>query len=65
MNHVKPVISNTQHGFIPHKSTDTNLAIVTDCIANSLDEGRQVDVIYIDFEKCFDKLDCQEYCLTN
>jgi len=52
---VKPVISTKQHGFVPEKSMVTNLAIVTGFLANrSLDERKQVDVIYIDFEKTFD-----------
>ena len=56
VNHVKSIISTKQHGFVPQKSTVTNLAIITDFIANTLDEGKQVDVIYIDFEKASDRV---------
>ena len=55
--YVKPVISIHQHGFVQQKSTATNLSIITDVVAKTLDQGKQVDVIYIDFEKAFDKVD--------
>ena len=55
--HVKPTISVSQHGFMKQRSTITNLAIITDVLAKALDNGKQVDVIYIDYEKAFDKVD--------
>ena len=56
LNHVKPAISAYQHGFLKHRSCTTNLAIVTDYIAKELDKGGQVDVIYTDLSKAFDKV---------
>lgn len=54
---VKNIISDTQHGFMSLRSTATNLAIITQYISNSLDVQRQVDVIYTDISKAFDRID--------
>ena len=49
-------LAEEQHGFCAHKSTVTNLAIVSHFIAQALDESGQIDVVYIDFVKAFDKV---------
>lgn len=54
---VKNIITDTQHGFMSLRSTATNLAIITQYISSSLDIQRQVDVIYTDFSKAFDRID--------
>ena len=54
MKHVKPQISVYQHGFLNGRSTVTNLTVLTDFIARTVDTGGQVDVIYTDFAKAFD-----------
>lgn len=46
----------SQHGFMPGRSTTTNLTCVTQFISESLDQRCQVDVIYTDFSKAFDRL---------
>lgn len=56
MNHVKTNISESQHGFIPGRSTTTNLFVVTQFISDQLDNSSQVDVIYTDFSRAFDRL---------
>ena len=50
------LILETQHGFMPGKSCLTNLLTFVDDISKSLDEGRPVDVIYLDFSKAFDRV---------
>lgn len=50
-------ISTQQHGFFRGRSVDTNLVIYTDYLLNSLDSGHQVDAVYTDFSKAFDKID--------
>lgn len=57
MNHIKHEIIDEQHGFIINKSTVTNLITLTNFINEAFDEHCQVDVIYTDFSKAFDKLD--------
>ena len=50
------LINQTQHGFLPKKSTVSNLIEYMDVITKILDFGQPVDSIYIDFAKCFDKI---------
>ena len=38
------------------KSCQTNLLICKDSIISMLDEGSPVDIIYLDFQKAFDKV---------
>lgn len=49
-------ISLSQHGFLPKHSINTNLLVYQNFFINSLDQGYQVDLIYTDFEKAFDKV---------
>ena len=50
-------IPSSQHGFMRRRSTVTNLAVFTDFIARHMDKGLQVDVVYTDYSKCFDRID--------
>ena len=45
-----------QHGFVRHKSTVSNLATINHYILSTMDKGGQVDVVYTDFAKAFDKV---------
>lgn len=54
--HVVNSIIPEQHGFIKGKSTVTNLAVRTQIISEVIDNGGQVDIIYTDFTKAFDRL---------
>ena len=54
LTHIKPDISISQHGFLPHRSTVTNLATLTEHITSEINNGSQVDVVYTDFKKAFD-----------
>lgn len=54
---VKPFISPQQYGFLEKRSTISNLAIINQFISDSLDNRGQVDVIYTDFAKAFDRID--------
>lgn len=60
-NRLYPVVSNSiqeeQHGFMKGRSTSTNLGVFIDYVTNNMDGGSQVDVIYTDFEKAFDRVD--------
>ncbi|CAM4389901.1 unnamed protein product [Caretta caretta] len=52
--HERKVIRNSQHGFIKGKSCLTNLIAFYDEITGSVDEGKVVDVLFLDFSKAFD-----------
>jgi len=50
------LIYATQHGFMPRKSTVSNLVEYMDEVTSLLDSGVSVDAVYIDYAKCFDKI---------
>jgi hypothetical protein len=54
---VQNVISEHQHGFFRGRSTSTNLSCISHFISAALDKNTQVDVIYTDFSKAFDRID--------
>ncbi|CAM4700866.1 unnamed protein product, partial [Lepidochelys kempii] len=50
----RKVIRNSQQGFTKGKSCLTNLIAFYDEITGSVDEGKAVDVLFLDFSKAFD-----------
>ena len=52
--HVQKLICNEQHGFLPGKSTVSNLICYSDFISKALDNKTQVHSIYTDYSKAFD-----------
>ncbi|CAM5105390.1 unnamed protein product [Natator depressus] len=52
----RKVIRNSQHGFTKGKSRLTNLIAFYDEITGSVDEGKAVDVLFLDFSKAFDTI---------
>lgn len=49
-------ISSVQHGFMKGRSVTTNLLEFANMAMNVLESGSQLDVIYTDFQKAFDKV---------
>lgn len=45
-----------QHGFFSGRSVDTNLLVFSEALLNAIDAKCQVDVVYTDFAKAFDKI---------
>lgn len=56
-SHVRNLLTQHQHGFVKGRSTSTNLFHITEFLSTALDNHLQVDVIYTDLSKAFDKLD--------
>jgi len=52
----KNIIIQEQHGFKSGRSTLTNLLLYSDSLLRALEEGSQVDSIYTDFSKAFDRV---------
>ncbi|CAF4867365.1 unnamed protein product [Pieris macdunnoughi] len=50
-------LPHQQHGFTKNRSTVSNLTVFTEYILKGMDEGEQIDAIYTDFEKAFDRVD--------
>ena len=49
-------LNNTQHGFLPSRSCVTNLLTYLEYVTKNIDDGKPVDVIYLDFKKAFDNV---------
>ena len=52
----KRVISVVQHGFMKGRSTSTNLVDFVNEVIRTVERGRQVDVVYTDMRKAFDRV---------
>ena len=51
------IINSNQHGFRKKRSCITQLLSHIEQIDKALNEGEEVDDIYLDFSKAFDKVD--------
>merc|ERR1712120_46889 len=50
-------INDGQHGFVPGRSTQTQLLCHYNDIYEALTEGKRMDTVFLDFAKAFDKID--------
>ena len=50
------LFTNCQHGFVSGKSCTTQLLEYMEDKTEALDKGYGVDIIYLDFQKAFDKV---------
>ena len=50
------LIKDSQHGFMPGRSCSTNLVVFQDKLTKIVDQGKSVDIFYLDFAKAFDKV---------
>lgn len=53
---MKPLIPASQHGFTPNKGTTTNLLEMANFVGTNIIGKGQVDCIYLDLSKAFDKI---------
>ena len=54
---VNSLINEKQHGFVPGRSTQSQLLAHYKDIYEALEEGLRVDTVFLDFAKAFDKVD--------
>ena len=52
-------IIEQQHGFVTEKSTITNLNVFVDDIVYNSCDGYNTDVVFTDFQRAFDKVNCE------
>ena len=57
------LINTSQHGFLKARSCLTNLLCFLEEIRKWIDDGSPVDVVYLDFQKAFDKVPHQRLLL--
>ena len=50
------LLNLSQFGFLPKRSCVSNLLHFLDKVTHDIDDGHNVDVIYLDFQKAFDKV---------
>jgi hypothetical protein len=50
------IITGSQHGFTKGRSCTTNLLEFMEKVTKAADEGKSIDIIYLDFAKAFDKV---------
>ena len=50
-------LNDGQHGFVPGRSTQTQLLAHYNDIYEALMKGKRLDTIFLDFSKAFDKVD--------
>ena len=50
------LLHDTQHGFMKRRSCTTNLLEFLEVMTTLHDEGKPIDVVYLDFSKAFDKV---------
>ena len=55
-HHLSRLINDRQHGFLQGKSCVTNLIETLDYVGACLDKGGQVDMVYLDMSKAFDRI---------
>ena len=59
MSHIieNHLLNEGQHGFVPGRSTQTQLLAHYNDIYEALMEGKRLDTVFLDFAKAFDKVD--------
>ena len=57
------LINPSQHGFLKARSCLTNMLCFFEDVTKWIDEGSPVDIIYLDFQKAFDKVPHQRLLL--
>lgn len=54
--HLKNFLSNNQHGFLHGRSTVSNLLVFQEYVMSAFLHHKQVDCLYLDFSKAFDRV---------
>ena len=63
VGHTGKLLNSSQHGFLKPRSCLTNMLCFLEEITKWIDEGSPIDIIYLDFQKAFDKVPHQRLLL--
>ena len=58
------LLNSSQHGFFKARSCLTNMLCLLEEITKWIDVGSPVDIIYLDFQRAFDKCHIKDYYLN-
>ena len=50
------LLTNLQHGFVPRKSCQSNLLLMFNFLTESIENGTDANLVYLDFAKAFDSV---------
>ncbi len=53
---INKLFTDTQFGFLPGRSSSLQLLKVLDIWTKALDEGYDIDIVYMDYMKAFDSV---------
>ncbi len=54
-----------QHGFRERRSCETQLTMLIEDLARNASQGKQTDLVLLDFSKAFDMVSNNKYCSSN
>ena len=57
--HISPYLTEWQYRFVKGRSCETKLVLIHHQWATALDEGRKIDIAFLDFSKAFDSVSHQ------
>ena len=55
-SHTSKFLYHLQHGFRPRRSTESQLLVVYHDLLNTIASGKEIDAIYLDLSKAFDRV---------
>ena len=58
------ILTDCQHGFRKNRGCDTQLLITVDDIARSVEKGKQVNAVLLNFSKAFDRVPHQRHLIN-
>lgn len=62
-DHLSTILDNSQHGFLKGRSTATQLLSFYHNVGQSLDDGLQIDIVFLNLAKAFDSVSHKRFLL--
>ena len=58
------IMCSNQHGIRKNQSCETQLLEIINHLARALDAGHEIDILFLDFSKAFDRVSHNSVCFT-